>query len=76
MFTERMKRIGRKNLRLNKNDKEFIKWETVDNVETILLTYNTHCFKSRFFQKFKKFLGKKFDKARVEIKTFEEIYKT
>ena len=59
MFTERMKRIGRKNLRLNKNDKEFIKWETVDNVETILLTYNTHCFKSRFFQKFKKFFGKK-----------------
>lgn len=74
-YTERIKqriRVAKK--KLSKEDEEYLKWRSFYDVETILGTCDTYVLEGRFFKKFKKVLGKKFDKARIWIEKYEKKY--
>ena len=70
-FKELTSKIIKKKKKLSKEDKEYLKWNSIDLVETVLIGCDIYILGGRFFKKFKKVLGKEFDKARAEIKNYE-----
>lgn len=75
-YAERIKqRIRVDKNKLSKEDEEYLKWKSFDNVETVLIACDIYVLRGRFFKKFKKVLGKKFDKAQIRIEKYEKKYK-
>lgn len=75
-YTKRIKqRIRVDKKKLSKEDEEYLKWKSFDDVETILIACDIYVLRGRFFKKFKKVLGKKFNKARIWIERYEKKYK-
>lgn len=76
-YTERIKkiiRVNRKKLIKSKEDEEYFKWKSFYDVETVLIGCDVYMLHGRFFKKFKKVLGKKFDKARIWTERHEKKY--
>lgn len=74
MIKQRIRADRKKLIKKDEEYEEYLKWKSFYDAETILIGCDVYVLDGRFFKKFKKVLGKKFDKARILVGRYEKKY--